>query len=40
LIYRVRRRAVVMHRVGTHRQLFAVAGRRGRRPIGHPRRAR
>jgi addiction module RelE/StbE family toxin len=40
LIYRVRRRAVVMHRVGTHRQLFAAAGRRGRRPIGNPRRAR
>jgi mRNA interferase YafQ len=40
LIYRVRRGAVVMHRVGTHRQLFAATGRRGRRPIGKPRRAR
>ena len=25
LIYRVRRRAIIMHRIGTHRQLFAAA---------------
>ena len=40
LIYRVRRRAVVMHRIGTHRQLFAPAGPPSHRPIHHPRKAK
>jgi mRNA interferase YafQ len=33
LIYRVRRRAVVMHRMGTHTQLFGKARRRERLPV-------
>lgn len=34
LIYRARRRAVILHRMGTHRQLFAAARLRARtRPL-------
>jgi len=37
LVYRVRRHAVIFHRIGTHRQLFAVPRVRNRkpRPIWH-----
>jgi hypothetical protein len=37
LVYRVRRRAVVLHRIGTHRQLFSASQVRNRkpRPIRH-----
>ena len=37
LIYRVRRRAVVLHRIGTHAQLFAAPRRRDRQPPRRPR---
>lgn len=32
LIYRVRRRAVILHRIGTHKQLFGAPRRRDRNP--------
>jgi mRNA interferase YafQ len=32
LIYRVRRRAVILHRIGTHRHLFAPTRIRNRKP--------
>jgi mRNA interferase YafQ len=32
LIYRVRGRAVILHRIGTHKQLFGAARRRDRNP--------
>lgn len=37
LIYRVRRRAVVLHRIGTHTQLFGKLARRARQPVRRPR---
>ena len=40
LIYRVRRRAVVMHRIGTHTQLFRAPRRRDRQPTRRPRKAK
>ena len=40
LIYRVRRRAVVMHRIGTHSQLFGAARRRSRQPPRRQRKAK
>lgn len=40
LIYRVRRRAVVMHRIGTHAQLFGAPRRRDRQPGRRPRKAK
>jgi mRNA interferase YafQ len=33
LVYRVRRRAVILHRMGTHRQLFAPARLRDRKRV-------
>ena len=32
LVYRVRRRAVILHRIGTHEQLFAAPRVRNRKP--------
>lgn len=40
LIYRVRRRAVVLHRIGTHAQLFGAPRRRDRQPPRRPRKAK
>ena len=40
LIYRVRRRAVVLHRIGTHRQLFGAQRRRARPPTRRARKAK
>ena len=40
LIYRVRRRAVVLHRIGTHRQLFGAPRRRDGQPPRRPRKAK
>ena len=40
LIYRVRRRTVVMHRIGTHAQLFGAPRRRDRPPPRRPRKAK
>ncbi|MGH7913040.1 MAG: type II toxin-antitoxin system YafQ family toxin [Candidatus Binataceae bacterium] len=40
LIYRVRRRAVVLHRIGTHTQLFGAPRRRDHQPGRRPRRAK
>lgn len=40
LIYRVRRRAVVLHRIGTHSQLFGASRRRDRQPQPLPRKAK
>lgn len=40
LIYRVRRRAVVLHRIGTHTQLFGAPRRRGHQPPQRPRKTK
>ena len=40
LIYRVRPRAVVLHRIGTHTQLFGAPRRRDRQPQRRPRRSK
>lgn len=40
LIYRVRRRAVVMHRIGTHTQLFRARRRGDRQPQRRPHKAK
>ncbi len=40
LIYRVHRRAVVLHRIGTHTQVFGASRRRDRRPARRPRRSK
>ena len=36
LIYRIRRRAVVLHRIGTHAQLFGMPRRPERQPVRRP----
>ena len=40
LIYRVRRHAVVLHRIGTHTQLFGAPRRRERQPRRRRRKAK
>lgn len=40
LIYRVRRRAVVLHRIGTHTQLFGAPRRPERQPVRRPRKSK
>ena len=40
LIYRVRRRAVVLHRIGTHTQLFGEPRRRERQPVRRRRKSK
>ena len=40
LIYRVRRRAVVLHRIGTHTQLFGRERRRVAQPMRRPRKSK
>jgi len=40
LIYRVRRRAVVLHRIGTHAQLFGAPRRRDRQSVRRPRKSK
>jgi len=40
LIYRVRRRAVVLHRIGTHTQLFGAPRLRDRQLMRRPRKSK
>lgn len=40
LIYRIRRHSVVLHRIGTHTQLFGASRRRDRQPESRPRRSK
>jgi len=40
LIYRVWRRAVIMHRIGSHQQLFGTPRLRGRQPERRPRKSK